>query len=360
MLIPQNHLQFIIEVALIIHMGVILLFNIIAIPLSMVLFLALILTILLAGLFSIDTAFLFLPYVTHHEFTHPYGPLAVFAWVTLSASAGLLSEVDIRSSSIKALSIILFVVIAIAGGLMHRSFFILWLLGWILGYIIMSKSFQRSVKATPKMIGTIIVAGLAGFGILEIISRIFNASILSPMLRLSRLQDNAIPSLKMVVYNTVLWGHVQGSCFWGADCLGGSDGYLSLPMNLINYFTLPFPLFYGILVVKKDVIDYMLPGIFGVAFDFGYGGLILLLGWCLVVICTGFYILREYRSKRKDGSRMYLGREALLIGALTAFIAQSLLGLFLFNRSINGSAMLTFIILSALVMAHAVIVHRRV
>jgi hypothetical protein len=360
MLIPQNHLQFIIEVALIIHMGIILLFNIIAIPLSMVLFLALILTILLAGLFSVDTAFLFLPYVTHHEFTHPYGPLAVFAWVTLSASAGLLSEVDIRSSSIKALSIILFVIIAIAGGLMHRSFFILWLLGWILGYIIMSKSFQRSVKVTPKMIGTIIVAGLAGFGILEIISRIFNATVLSPMLRLSRLQDNAIPSLKMVIYNTVLWGHAQGSCFWGSDCLGGSDGYLSLPMNMINYFTLPFPLFYGVLVVKKDVIDYMLPGIFGVAFDFGYGGLILLLGWCLVVICTGFYILREYRSKRKAGSRMYMGREALLIGALTAFIAQSILGLFLFNRSINGSAMLTFIILSALVMAHAVMVNRRV
>jgi hypothetical protein len=131
-------------------------------------------------------------------------------------------------------------------------------------------------------------------------------------------------------------------------------------MNMINYFTLPFPLFYGVLVVKKDVIDYMLPGIFGVAFDFGYGGLILLLGWCLVVICTGFYILREYRSKRKAGSRMYMGREALLIGALTAFIAQSILGLFLFNRSINGSAMLTFIILSALVMAHAVMVNRRV
>jgi hypothetical protein len=360
MLIPQNHLQFIIEVALIIHMWVILLFNIIAIPLSMVLFLALILTVLLAGLFSVDTAFLFLPYVSHHEFTHPYGPLAVFAWVTLSASASLLSEVDIRSSSIKALSIILFAIIAIAGGLMHRSFLILWLLGWFFGYIIMSKSFQRSVKVTPRMIGTIIAAGIAGFGILEIISRVFNVTVLSPILRLSRLQDNAIPSLKMVIYNTALWGHVQGSCFWGPDCLGGSDGYLSLPMNLINTFTLPFPLFYGVLVVKKDVIDYMLPGIFGVAFDFGYGGLILLLGWCLVVICTGFYILRKYRSKRRAGSRMYLGREALLIGALTAFIAQSLLGLFLFNRSINGSAMLTYIILSALVLAHAVIVHRRV
>jgi hypothetical protein len=81
-----------------------------------------VLTVILAGIFSIDTAFLFLPFITHHEFTHPFGPLAVFSWVTLSASANLLTEVDIKSSSIKSLSIILFFVIAVAGGLMHRSF----------------------------------------------------------------------------------------------------------------------------------------------------------------------------------------------------------------------------------------------
>jgi len=359
MLIAQNHLQFIIEVGLMIHLGIILLFNVVAIPLSMVLFLSMLLTILMAGLFSLDAAFLFLPYVSHHEFTHPFGPVAVFAWVTLAASASLLSEVDIKSSSITALSLILFGVIAVAGGLMHRSFLILWILGWLIGTIIMSKSFKRSVKITPKRIGTVLVAALASFGVLELLSKLLSAPILSPLLRISRVGEYALPSLKTVIKNTVFWGHLQGSCYWGADCLGGSDGYLSLPMSLINYFTLPYPLFFGVLVVKKDYIDYMLPGIFGVAFDFGYIGLLLLMGWVLLVTCSGFYALRDYRKKRKNGSRMYLGREALLIGALSAFLVQTIIGMFLFNRTFNGAAMITYIVLSALVLAHVVRIRRR-
>jgi hypothetical protein len=354
MLIAQNHLQLILEVAVIIHMGVLLLINIIPFTLSMVLFLSLVLTMLLAGIFSVDTALLFLPFFSHQEFTHPFGPLAVFAWTTLSASASLLSEVEIKSTSITALSLILFGVIAVAGGLMHRSFLILWFLGWFIGYFIMSKSFRRSVKITKKRVTTVVAAAVGGFALLEILSRVLNASVLSPLLRLTRLEEYAIPSLKMVVKNTQLWGHVQGSCYWGASCLGGSDGYITLPMNLINTFTLPFPLFFGVLVTKKDIIDYMLPGIFGVAFDFGYGGLFALMCWCAFVMFSGFYVLRKYRSKRRVGSRRYLGREALLIGALTAFIAQTIIGLFLFNRSFNGSAMITYIFLSAMVVAHLV------
>lgn len=360
MFLPQNHLQFILEVAIIIHFGVLLFFNVISIPLSMVLFLSLILSFLLALAFGIDATFLFLPYVSHHEFTHPFGPLAVFAWVTLFASANLLREVEIKATTIKTLAVFLFFFIAVAGGLMHRSFLLLWFLGWILGVLIMAKSFQRTYRITPKRILLVAGAGLGSFAILEIIAKIFREPVLSPLLRISRIENNALPSLKMVLKNAVLWGHTQGSCYWGPDCLGGSCGYLSLPMSLINYFTLPFPLFFGTLVGKKDIIDYMVPGIFGVAFDFGYGGLLLLLGWCLLVISIGFYILRIYRSRRKNGSRRYLGREALLIGALTAFITQALIGLFLFNRTINGSAMLTFITLSALVMAHIAIIRRRV
>ncbi|MBI5680240.1 MAG: hypothetical protein HZC47_05030 [Methanobacterium sp.] len=359
MLIAENHLQLILEFALIIHLGVILLFNVVSIPLSMVLFIALILTVLLAAVFGIDATFLFLPFVSQHEFTHPFGALAVFAWTTLAASASLLSEVEIKSTSIKTMSIILFVIIAIVGSLMHRSFLILWVLGWIVGTLIMSKSFKRSSKLTPKRVGGVIIAGIAGLGILELLSRLFNVTILSPLLRLSRIEDNSFPSLVMVLKNTTLWGHVQGSCYWGSQCLGGSDGYISVPMNLIHFLTLPFPLFYGVLVTKKDYIDYMLPGIFGVAFDFGFISLIAFMGWCMVVICTGFYVLRKYRTKRKNGSRMYLGREAMLIGALTAFITQAIIGLFLFNRTFNGSAMLTFMLLSALVIAHVVTIRRR-
>ena len=358
MLIAENHIQLILEVAVIIHVGIILLFNVISIPLSMVLFIALVLTVLLAIVFGIDTTFLFLPFVSHHEFTHPFGAIAVFGWVTLAASASLLSEVEIRSTSIKTLSIILFGVIAIAGSIMHRSFLILWVLGWIVGTLIMSKSFKRSSRLTPKRIIAVVITAFAGLGILEGLSKLFNATILSPLLRVSRIEENSLPSIFMVLKNTTLWGHVQGSCYWGAQCLGGSDGYVSLPMGLIHFLTLPFPLFYGILVTKKDYIDYMLPGIFAISFDFGYLALLVLMVWMMIVICTGFYILRKYRSKRRSGSRMYLGREALLIGALSAFITQGLIGLFIFNRTFNGAAMITFMVLSALVMAHTVTIKR--
>jgi hypothetical protein len=202
MLTAQNHLQLIIEVAVLIQMGVVLLLNIIPFTLSMVLFLSLILTMFLAGLFSVDTALVFLPYVSHQEFTHPFGPLAVFAWVTFSASASLLSEVEIKSTSITTLAIILFVVIAIAGGLMHRSFLILWFLGWFIGYFIMSKSFRRSVKITRKRVVAAFGAVIGGFAVLEILSKVLNASVLSPLVRLSRLEEYAIPTIKMVIKNT--------------------------------------------------------------------------------------------------------------------------------------------------------------
>ena len=355
----QNHLQFIIEVALIIHVGILLLFNIVAIPLSMVLFIGLVITVAIALLFGLDATFLLLPFMSHHEFTHPFGAFSVFAWVTVTAAANLLSEVGIRSSSIKALSLILFFAIAVGGGIMHRSFLFLWFLGWAVGYIIMSKSFQRSTRISPRTIVTWVVTGIAAFGILELLSRILDKAVLSPLLRIARIEQYSTPSLKMVINNTTFWGHVKGACHWGAQCLGGSDGYISLPLTFIHYFSLPFPLFYGVLVIKKDYIDYMLPGIFGIAFDFGYAGLFAILGWSLIVICSGFTILRKYRSKRKEGSRRYLGREALLIGALSAFIAQTIVGLFLFTRSINGSAMIAYIVLSALVMAHVVIIKRK-
>ncbi len=360
MILAENHLQLILEFAVIIHLGVMLFFNVLSIPLSMVLFVALVLTVLLAVVFGLDATFLFLPFVSHHEFTHPFGSIALFGWVTLTASASLLSEVDIRSNSIKAMALILFAVIAIAGGLMHRSFLILWFLGWIIGTYIMSKSFKRSSRLTPKTVLTVIVAGIAGFGILEGLSKIFNAPVLSPLLRITRIEEFSLPSLTMVLKNSLIWGHVQGSCFWASQCIGSSEGYISLPMNMIHALTLPFPLFYGVLVTKKDYVDYMLPGIYGISFDFGYGVLIAFLIWSLIVISTGFFILKKYRSKRKNGSRMYLGKEALLIGALTAFITQTIIGLFVFNRSFNGSAMLAYILLSALVMAHAVTIRRRV
>ena len=69
-------------------------------------------------------------------------------------------------------------------------------------------------------------------------------------------------------------------------------------------------------------------------------------------------MLRIYRKRRENGEKECLGREALLIGSLTAFITQAIMGLFLMNRSINGTALLTFLILSALVVGHLVSIRK--
>ena len=66
----------------------------------------------------------------------------------------------------------------------------------------------------------------------------------------------------------------------------------------------------------------------------------------------------HYHSKREKNNKKYLGKEVLLIGSLTAFMAQGIIGLFLFNRTINGMALLTFIFLGSLVLAHAVTIQR--
>ena len=123
-------------------------------------------------------------------------------------------------------------------------------------------------------------------------------------------------------------------------------------------FGLPFPIFYGVLVSKKDIVDYMLPGIFGYTFDFGYAILILLLLWCVGVTILGFKILTVYRSKREKGDRKHLGREALLIGSLAAFVSQAIVGLFIMNRSINGTALLTFMCLGTFIVSHILLVKR--
>jgi formate hydrogenlyase subunit 3/multisubunit Na+/H+ antiporter MnhD subunit len=130
-------------------------------------------------------------------------------------------------------------------------------------------------------------------------------------------------------------------------------------MQFVLFFGLPFPMFFGVLVNQKDTIDYMLPGIFGWGFDFGILGLIGLMVFVLGTILIGFKILNIYREKREKNNKKYLGREVLLTGALAAFCAQSLIGLFIFNRSINGMALLTFIFVGALILANVVTLKSR-
>jgi hypothetical protein len=333
-----------------------LLFNLVPLSLSLVLFIALILSVAFTALFSIDVILLFLS--SAKEFSVPFGPLAIFALVTLLGSLPMMKKVGIKVVNLKIFVFILIGLIAIAGGIVHRIFLIEWILGLLIGFFIISKSFRQKSFFKVKRIITVAAVVAIATGLLEFLSRILQMSVLSPLLRLSRLEENTLPNITLVLKYTTLFGHVQGSSYWGALDTGFASGYITLPLTLINWLTLPFPVFYGVLVSKKDIIDYFLPGTFGFAFDFGYIALICLLIWCITVIFIGFNMLATYRKKRENGNKKYLGRETILIGALTAFIAQALIGLFFQTREINGSALLTFMFLGSLVLSNILLVKK--
>jgi hypothetical protein len=356
-LIAQNHLQFIVEVALIMQVGVMLLLNVIPISLSLVLFVALILSVGLMLLFGVDAISLLLLH-NAHEFTHPYGPIALFTIITLLAALPMMKEVGIRVANLRIFVFLLIGLIAIAGAIVHKDFLTLWILGLLIGFFIISKSFRQKSFFTVKRVIAVIAVVIIGFGSLEFLSKILQMPVMSPLLKLTRIEENALPSITMVLKNSVLWGHVPGSSYWGIDDTGFASGYISLPYQLITFLSLPLPIFYGVLSNKRDIIDYFLPGIFGFTFDFGYIGLICLLILCIVVMFIGFKILAEYREKRENGNRNYLGREALLIGALTAFSSQAIIGLFLQNRSLNGLALVSFMFLGSMIVGHILIVKR--
>jgi hypothetical protein len=319
---------------------------------------SLVLTIGLTLLFSFDALALFIPVLGLHEFTHTYGPIALMGIVSAWAALSTMSEVGIGVLSIKRFIFLLIILITIVGGLVHRDFLILWIIGLIFGFFLISKSFRQKSFLTVKRVVAVVGLIIIGFTSLELLSRLLGMTILSPVTRIERILQNAVPSLQLVIKNTTLFGHVQGSSYWGSIDTGSSSGYIALPVFIILAFGLPYQIFFGTLVTKKDIIDYFVPGIYGFAFDFGYIVLVLLLIWCIFVIFIGLKILADYREKREKGNKNYLGREALLIGTLTAFASQAILGLFIINRAINGTALITFIFLSGMVIAHIIMVKK--
>jgi hypothetical protein len=353
--IAVNNLEFILEVAIFLQIAIILILNLFRITLSRILFFSLILGIGLTALFSFDALALFLPFLGLHEFTHTYGPIAVMVVVTAWAALTIMSEVGIQVMNVKRLVLLLIVMMTIVGGLVHRDFLILWAMGLFFGFFMISRSFRQKSFLTIKRIVALVGVVIVGFTSLELLSRLLSMTVLSPVVRIERIFENAIPSLKMVIYNTNLWGHTPGSAYWNTTDTGSSSGYIALPVSLILTFGLPYQIFFGVLVTKKDIIDYFVPGIFGFAYDFGYVVLALLLIWCIFIMVLGMKILAEYREKREKGNKTLLGREALLIGSLAAFASQAILGLFVINRAINGTALVTFIFLSGLVLAHVIL-----
>lgn len=352
-LIAHNHFEFIIEISIFIYFLVTFLINFVPSSLSLVFAGSIVISLGLTFIFGLDVVALFLSF-GQSEFTHPFGPIALFSVITALASLRIMKRFKIEVESLQKLVMVIILAITIFGGLMHRSFLLLWILGLLIGFIILSKNFRRKSNFNYKIIVGLVILGIIAFGGMELLSQLLNMPIFSPLLRIERIETNSISSLAMVIKNLQLFGHSQGSCFWADACRGFADGYISLPFSLILFFALPYPMFFGVLITKKDIIDYMLPGIFGYAFDFGIFGLLLLLGATLFTIYIGFKILVEYRRFREQGDKTYIDKEALLVGSLTAFIAQAIIGLFLMTRSINGTALLTFIFLGSSILAHVV------
>jgi len=234
----------------------------------------------------------------------------------------------------------------------------MWIVGLLIGFFILSKSFRRKSVLTIRRMMIVAVVVLVSFGFMEGLSRLLSLPLISPLLRIERILENSLPSVAMVIKNTYLIGHNPATSYWGDASTGFADGYISLPLQLITAFGLPFPIFYGILVTKKDVIDYFVPGYLGFGYDFGFLAIVLILVYVVAVLLIGLKLISIYREKREKGNKTLLGREALLIGSLTAFISQAWVGFFIQNRDINGTALVTFLFLSAMVLAHLVMVKK--
>ena len=358
LLIAQNHLQLIVEVAVMLFVTWVFALNLIPLSLSVVTFLSLFLMGGFTLIFAGDIALLVLS-SSQVEFTHPFGPLSLLGTVAALASLKVMKESGVDIRPLRRFVILFLAGITIFGGLMHRSFLILWLIGLFFGYLIISKSFREKSIFTAKRIGMFLGVAAVGFVLLEVVARVSGMTIFSPLLRLGRIEQYSASSIKTVLSNIQLIGHNANASYWGAEGTAFAEGYITLPMQLVLFFGLPFPMFFGILVNQKDTIDYMLPGIFGYGFDFGILGLIGLMVFVLGTIIIGFKVLKMYREKREKNNKKYLGREVLLTGALAAFCAQALVGMFIFNRSINGMALLTFIFVGTLILANVVTLKTR-
>ena len=357
-LIAQNHLQLIIEFGLMLLLGVSFLINIVPLSLSAVLLAGLIISVGMALLFGFDAISLLLPGIGYHEFTHPYGAIALFAVATSLAAIYIMDDVGINTRSLKKFLLLIIVAIPLFGGMVHRDFLLMWIVGLFIAFFILSKSFRRKSVLTVKRVVMVTVVVLVAFGFMEVLSRLLNMPLISPISRIERILDNSLPSIKMVIQNTYLIGHNPATSFWGAESSGFADGYVTLPITLITTFGLALPVFYGVLTNQKDVIDYFTPGIFAWGYEFGYIILILVLLAVLGVIIIGLKIMKVYKEKRERGNKTLLGREALLIGSLTAFMGQAWVGFFIINRDINGTALVTFLFLGAMVLGHVLMVKK--
>ena len=149
LLIAQNHLQLIVEVGIMLFVTWVFALNLIPLSLSVGTFLSLFLMGGFTLLFGADIALLIIS-SSQAEFTHPFGPLALLGAVTALASLKVMKESGVDIRPLRRFVILFLVGITVFGGLMHRSFLILWVIGLFFGYLIISKSFREKSVFTFK------------------------------------------------------------------------------------------------------------------------------------------------------------------------------------------------------------------
>ncbi len=315
----------------------------------------------LLGLFSMDALSIFLP-VPRHEFTHPFGPIALMAWATARYLLQILENSGISAvQRTKIYYNLIWILIGITGGVVHRDFFLSWLICWLFVEHVVTKYVGSTrlgtvVRTMAEKRKKVIIMG-TGFGaavyaVLEILAKVLNKPVLSPSLRIYRFTKYTLPALDFIKKYTRFIGHSTKGLPPGYHWRGFGDGIVTLPIGYLMAFRLDVPTLHGTLVVKKDLIDYMLPGLFAWTFDFGYLGPLILCLWIGSTVYVGASMLNNYIKIRSTRVTRFVAREALLFGSLTAFSIQSLIGAFLFSRAMNSFALATFTFLSAMIWAH--------
>ena len=145
LLIAQNHLQFILEIGLMLFVTLVFCLNLIPLSLSVVTFLSLFIIGGFTFIFGADIVMLIVA-SSQAEFTHPFGPIALLGAVTALASLKVMKESGVDIRPLRRFVILFIGGITVFGGLMHRSFLLLWILGLFIGYLIISKSFRERSK----------------------------------------------------------------------------------------------------------------------------------------------------------------------------------------------------------------------
>ena len=230
LLIAQNHLQLIVEVGLMLFVTLVFCLNLIPLSLSVVTFLSL---FIIGGFTFIFGADIFLLVISSSqaEFTHPFGPIALLGAVTALASLKVMKESGVDIRPLRRFVILFIAGITLFGGLMHRSFLILWLLGLFIGYMIISKSFREKSILTGRRILMFLGAAVVGFISLEALARVSGMTIFSPLLRLGRIEQYSLSSIKTVLNNIQLIGHSANASYWGAEGTAFAEGYITFQCN---------------------------------------------------------------------------------------------------------------------------------